>query len=621
MLNNFGMVPVMDRTQMPGNTRRDSSMSVGRAGGRSDQRGDSSSRHRSISPSKISHKGHLKIHIQGFVVLIHPPEQKIEIAGEAPDSQAVQPQEDTLLEGRLEIVMDKSRTAKAIRVELIVTCRLQLPGEIQWQDREIFNRMVEIGNSSEESEGITLEKGSQTFEFAIIVPATMATYDRHPYGRVSQTLRATVEGFPQQVVHHHSSFNLFSGMGIGGKRDRSRAESRSRAGSRPSSRAPSPNRLPRTGSTTQFDTQLSHRSGNHSNPTTPGLDEQDIAFPLPSAGEMKPLKGTLQTERHLIVAGNPSSNYGEGLTSLSMQKSGRLAGVGDWKLSLTSDAFSVGSYLTQRLLFLSPSPFATIFAVRLLLNQTYSVTDLDHFDASHSPAELAALKWHQCPKRSFLVSLEGSIPHSKRPALDVPALWRGSLVGKADIKKMKEQDIPFEADYKLKTGRKRLPDDSKARPSTIDGTITPIRVNHDLVVQVFFSVNGEDLHGNPIEGEDQSGVMRMLVLTLPTVLPSCTCTFERVTLPEYCEVQEPFTLKHAGACACGNTMEDFARREADRTDAGQDDDVDLLDVDGLNLDGRGRSRGRGSERRKAEYDGSHTPSYSRDRSQDGRGRT
>lgn len=51
-------------------------------------------------------------------------------------------------------------------------------------------------------------------------------------------------------------------------------------------------------------------------------------------------------------------------------------------------------------------------------------------------------------------------------------------------------------------------------------TITPIRVHHELVLQVFFSVDGEDLQGNPLEGDDPSGVMRMLVLTMPTVLPS-----------------------------------------------------------------------------------------------------
>jgi hypothetical protein len=66
----------------------------------------------------------------------------------------------------------------------------------------------------------------------------------------------------------------------------------------------------------------------------------------------------------------------------------------------------------------------------------------------------------------------------------------------------------------------------------VGSTITPIRVHHELVLQVFFSVDGEDLQGNPLEGDDSSGVMRMLVLTMPTVLPSVSlCSSRRRTGP------------------------------------------------------------------------------------------
>jgi hypothetical protein len=310
----------------------------------------------------MSSKGHLKIHCQSYVVLVHPPETQLEVLGEGIVQQQAQPQEDTLVDGRLEIIMDKPRIAKAIRVELVVACRLQIPGETVWQDKEIFHRMVEIGNSENEADGIRLEKGSQSFEFTIIVPATLATYDRHPLGRITQTIRATVEGFPQ-ITAHHSSLNLFSGIGFGKQRDRSRAGSRSRnqsrASSRPGSRATSPVRLPRNGSTSHFRTDLfennhHHNAGSSSLHTSPlptpsldGLPESgDIAFPLPTSQEIKSLKGQLYAERLLIVAANPSSNYGEGLTGLNMQKSGRLAGVGDWKLSLTSDAVSRFGSLT-----------------------------------------------------------------------------------------------------------------------------------------------------------------------------------------------------------------------------------------------------------------------------------
>ena len=58
-------------------------------------------------------------------------------------------------------------------------------------------------------------------------------------------------------------------------------------------------------------------------------------------------------------------------------------------------------------------------------------------------------------------------------------------------------------------------------------------------------------------------------------------------------------------------MEDFARREATRSQEEEDDDINQLDVDGMSLDGR--QRGRRADRRNAEYDGSHTPTREDDR--------
>jgi hypothetical protein len=113
------------------------------------------------------------------------------------------------------------------------------------------------------------------------------------------------------------------------------------------------NNLPRTGSTSHFRQDLFDASTWTAASTTssplnsPGLTDPpefetgDVAFPLPTPTELKPLKGQLFAEKILVVASNPSSSKdGEGLTSLSLQKTGRLAGVGDWKLSLTSDAVS-----------------------------------------------------------------------------------------------------------------------------------------------------------------------------------------------------------------------------------------------------------------------------------------
>lgn len=65
-----------------------------------------------------------------------------------------------------------------------------------------------------------------------------------------------------------------------------------------------------------------------------------------------------------------------------------------------------------------------------------------------------------------------------------------------------------------------------------DRTSTLMRVQHELAFRIFFSIEGETIGGEPIPGGNQTGEMRMLVLTVPCFLASCCCIAERVKLPE-----------------------------------------------------------------------------------------
>lgn len=50
-----------------------------------------------------------------------------------------------------------------------------------------------------------------------------------------------------------------------------------------------------------------------------------------------------------------------------------------------------------------------------------------------------------------------------------------------------------------------------------DRTITPIRVNHEMLLQVFYSVDGETVAGRPIDGP---GELRMMNVKMPVIIPS-----------------------------------------------------------------------------------------------------
>ena len=62
----------------------------------------------------------------------------------------------------------------------------------------------------------------------------------------------------------------------------------------------------------------------------------------------------------------------------------------------------------------------------------------------------------------------------------------------------------------------------------MDRTITPIRVSHDLLLQVFYSIDGETVTGQPCEGP---GELRMMQVKVPVNVPSCCCSLNALNLP------------------------------------------------------------------------------------------
>jgi len=106
----------------------------------------------------------------------------------------------------------------------------------------------------------------------------------------------------------------------------------------------------------------------------------------------------------------------------------------------------------------------------------------------------------------------------------------------------------------------RMPNHEKIRPSTNPGTITPIRVSHEMLLQVFYSVDGEHVNGMPREGP---GELRMMQVKLNINIPSCCCTVSSLILPTYDiadndrgNIDEIFTAAPSEnkMCMCGSSF-------------------------------------------------------------------
>jgi hypothetical protein len=118
----------------------------------------------------------------------------------------------------------------------------------------------------------------------------------------------------------------------------------------------------------------------------------------------------------------------------------------------------------------------------------------------------------------------------------------------------------------------RLPTDDIGRPSTLPGVVTPINVAHHLVMEVYFSVWSEDDRGEKMRIPGPGG-LRLLRVSRPVTIPSCTLMPQIVDLPRYGDHEKdavapetPNILPEENTgfgwanCACGMKMEDMERR-------------------------------------------------------------
>lgn len=156
--------------------------------------------------------------------------------------------------------------------------------------------------------------------------------------------------------------------------------------------------------------------------------------------------------------------------------------------------------------FLNLPPTATIFDFRVNLVQTVTAR-------SPRDQEQAVMV------RPFTVIKQGKRPNAdhKRPGKECKAIWRGTAAGGTA------------SGACHCAGKGRMPRDRDARPSTVEGVETPLRISHSLAVKVVFSIWGEDAYGQPIK--PGPGEQRRLKIARPVILPACPIIPQTFSLP------------------------------------------------------------------------------------------
>ncbi len=422
-------------------------------------------------------------------------------------------------------------------------------------------------------------QANTSFSFSILLPATLATHDYHGFARVSYILTARVEGMPatgrlnqmfksreipvQGEVPFLADFQMViarsdkiaseqaQSFGKGGAPAMSRGPSRDRSDSLSSMSAlglgldapPSPGgdvaiafgddsssaSTPLRGlyhrrqSSNLLDSPpingTSSPSGNRPSPLRRDTEDQVSIRSRSSSVDLTAMKsekaekagwmiGDICGIRAFKVHANPAPSGGA--YQLDIRKEGYVEGLGLWRFSATSDAFSIASVMMVNLTIPSPSPKCSIFFVRLILAQSYVM--YSPRTPNDAPTKAEAPKNH--------VVYQVGRPHRHGEAVlghGVEALWRGPEAGgKSSSAGWRTRAVA------------RLPNHEKIRPSTNPGTITPIRVTHEFLLRVFYSIEGETVAGKPIKGP---GEVRMCQVRLPVIVPSCLCSTATLNLP------------------------------------------------------------------------------------------
>ncbi|KLT41789.1 hypothetical protein CC85DRAFT_247074 [Cutaneotrichosporon oleaginosum] len=444
----------------------------------------------------------LKLHVTNWGVLILP----------APENVGEDPRDDTLLHGELDVRVSGPRRCKRIRVGLRSIIRLDMGGGRKIEEDVLFERKVEIIGAS--TDGIWLAPGSQRFAFTIIIPSNLAVHDTHSNGKISHELYAELEGMPEDLPRPASSSSLF-GMRRSGKRSPSSARSAS------ASRAPSPSRAPRRG----LSGAVSPAPGidGAQQPINPALLASEYSFTvtrqevpylprIPSyedtnftdhASQTPWVTGTHRSKKHIMIVYNPNPL---GTTNeLHDRADGQVPGLGKWEMTMVSDVWTICALMNLKFVVTGIQPSTTIFAVRLALAQSWAII---------SPRDEEGAN-RLTGTRSFAIFESGKRPPVGHhyPDKHYAAVWRGTGAGGKD--KATSEDG---GEIKL-SATVRLPTDEHVRPTTLPGVVTPITVTHNLVLEVFFSVWGEDDRGEAMKLPGPGG-LRMLRVSRPITLPS-----------------------------------------------------------------------------------------------------
>ncbi|GAA6014743.1 hypothetical protein JCM10207_006924 [Rhodosporidiobolus poonsookiae] len=253
--------------------------------------------------------------------------------------------------------------------------------------------------------------------------------------------------------------------------------------------------------------------------------------------------------------------------------------LGPVGVHISSPYLTVAALANVRVSLLSPPEPVTIVSVDSFITQSFEITYKNGRVARPTPKPFILTKVEHAASPSFVASVPsaaactgepqpGPIPTSPSTALCVsPAsapLLEPATTSDPDLKpgstycrpKLVPDPCPL---ARVKSGQEfhharivRVPDDDYVRPTTVEGTDTPIRVSHKMSVEIRYRKEGD----NP-DAEDMVFTMGKAIN-----ITSCCCLTDSIFLPTYAAAAPKTVIRPLmSRCACHLSLKECFDRD------------------------------------------------------------
>ncbi|GAA5911200.1 uncharacterized protein JCM6883_001936 [Sporobolomyces salmoneus] len=287
----------------------------------------------------------------------------------------------------------------------------------------------------------------------------------------------------------------------------------------------------------------------------------------------------ISPEKPVFLITNPGlANESKPPPPLHLKFEGALDELGPYSMAMQSQHIMVGGLLLFRLSLLFPPQGLMIYSIKVKIIQTFHL---------RSPTDTAHESIPPPHSQTVFILDSAHPPNFAKVQEDNLGARSGSATPKIGPLKVLRPDEMWKIHHLA-----RLPNDNHIRPSTHEGTKSPISVTHTIQMELTFrrlteeeeNASMEEPLTIPRKGKDREREKekekeperRKVVMSKPLDIFSCCCFLDSLTLPVYSLLDpnpSPLDAELVLPCVCGMQLKQLVESHATALLIDGDDDA------------------------------------------------